>query len=107
MSTTLAPARPDARELSVTPPPAVDLVELLTTAPLPALLDAANARIIDSEIDDAWFFGAAIQRKDGRIFLTMPTGRPEWERDTVVRDLLSRMLRAPLPGQRKRRLVAA
>jgi hypothetical protein len=107
MSTTLAPALPDAPEFSVTTPPAADLVELLTTAPLPALLDAANARIIDSEIDDEWFFGAAIQRKDGRIFLTMPTGRPEWERNTVARDLLSRMLRVPLPGQRKKRLAAA
>lgn len=105
MTTTLAPTRPDAPELSVTPPPA-ELVELLTTAPLPELLEAANARIIDSEITDEWFFGAALQRKDGRIFLTMPTGRPDWERDAIARDLLARMLRVTLPGQRETQLAA-
>lgn len=71
------------------------------SVPLPVLLEAANARILDADIDDAddWFMGSAFQRKDGPLVLVMPPARPEVERDTIARDLLARMLHVQLPGQ--------
>lgn len=84
--------------VAVTRPALTLLAALWQSAPLSLLLEAANARVLDSEIDDDYFFGSAVQRKDGRLFLVMPTGRPEAERDTIVRDLMARMLRVPLPG---------
>lgn len=73
----------------------------LITAPLPELLAEANAEIIDSSICDANFFGAAVQNRNGRISLHLPTGRSDRERDTMVRALVGRLVGAdlkPLPA---------
>lgn len=95
-------------EASVTPPALTLLAKLWQSTPLSLLLEAANARVLDSEeIDDEWFMGAAVQRKDGRMFFVMPPNRPEVERDTIVRDLMARMLRVPLPGMTPTGRVAA
>lgn len=69
-----------------------DLVEV----PLPDLLVKFDAEVYDSSITDATFFGCAIQRKDGHVALAMPPGRDEFERDTVARILLGKVLGVPL-----------
>ncbi|MBA2951618.1 hypothetical protein [Streptomyces himalayensis] len=68
----------------------------LLEAPLPQLLAEVGAELVDSRITDAAFTGAAVVA-DGRVLLSMPPGRPEWERDAVARALLGDVLRVPLP----------
>ncbi|MEV5944599.1 hypothetical protein [Streptomyces sp. NPDC051994] len=78
--------------------------------PLPQLLAELDAEIYDSSITDETFFGAAIQRKDGHIALAMPPGREEFERDTVARMLLGKVLHvelAPLPDWLSAEVVPA
>lgn len=99
--TQTAPAPP------ATPPALALLAALWRSAPLPVLLEAANARVLDSEIDDDHFMGSAVQRKDGRLFLVMPPGRPAAERDSIARDLMARMLHVPLPGMEPTKILAA
>lgn len=72
----------------------------LVEVPLPDLLARLDAELYDSSITDETFFGAAILREGGRFALAMPSGRDEFERDTVARMLLGMVLHvemAPLP----------
>lgn len=94
MSTTVS-AR--TSEITLTPRLTVDR---LLSAPLPELLAESGAEIVDSSIRDAEFFGAAVQSRNGRISLHLPTGRSDRERDTMVRALVGRLVGAdlkPLP----------
>ena len=68
----------------------------LVKVPLPDLLADCDAVIYDSSITDAKFFGAAIRRKDGHIALAMPPAREAFERDTVARILLGKVLGVPM-----------
>ena len=91
-----------------TPPSAAALLAAVwDSVPLDVLLEAAGARVLDADIADDWFMGTAIQRKDGPLYLLMPPGRPEVERDTIVRDLMARMLGVQLPGQAPTKQLAA
>lgn len=69
----------------------------LLEAPLPQLLAELGAQILDSEITDAGFFGAAVLPKGGDLYLSMPTGRSELEHDTVARYLLAQVFDVDLP----------
>ena len=72
-------------------------VEILDT-PLPDLLSGLEVELFDSSIADRTFFGAVVQRKTGRLLLAMPTGRSEFEHDTVARYLLAQVFDVDLPG---------
>jgi hypothetical protein len=81
----------------------------LVKIPLPDLLAKFDAELYDSSITDAGFFGAAIRREDGHIALAMPSGREAFERDTVARILLGKVLGiplAPLPRSLRASVVA-
>lgn len=70
------------------------------SAPLPQLLAELDAVMVELDVDDA-FFGAVAQRRDGRIILAMPQGRPGYERDLIARSLLGNILDvdlSPLPA---------
>ncbi|PVC73492.1 hypothetical protein [Streptomyces sp. CS081A] len=67
-------------------------VDRLLSAPLPELLASSGAEIIDSSIQDAGFYGAAVQRRDGGISLHLPTGRSAAERDIMARQLVGRLI---------------
>lgn len=67
-------------------------------APLADLLSEAGAEIVPSSIADRGFFGAVVQRKNGELYLSMPTGRSELEHDTVARYLLAQVFDVGLPG---------
>lgn len=68
----------------------------LLSAPLPQLLAEVGAELVESSITDEGFTGAAVVA-EGRVLLSMPPGRPDWERDAVARALLGDVLRVPLP----------
>lgn len=74
------------------PNPAPDL----STAPLPQVLAALGAEVVDSSITDPGFFGALTQRGDGRLVLSLPPGRDTAEREAVARALLGDVLGLPL-----------
>lgn len=102
---TAAPVTVDTK--AVTPPlsPA-----RLVEAPLPQLLAEFDVDLYDSSITDAGFFGCAIERRDGQIVLAMPRGRREFERDTVARILLGKILGvklAPLPRSLRAEVIPA
>jgi hypothetical protein len=63
----------------------------LLSAPLPELLETSGAEIIDSSITDAHFYGAAVQHRNGRIHLHLPTNRSARERDLMARTLVGRL----------------
>ncbi|MFC8009127.1 hypothetical protein [Streptomyces cinereoruber] len=69
-------------------------VDRLLSAPLPELLASSNAEIVDSSIQDAGFYGAAVHRRDGGISLHLPKGRSAAERDVMVRQLVGRLVSA-------------
>ena len=66
-------------------------------APLADLLAEAGAEIVPSSIADREFFGAAVQRRSGELYLSMPTGRSELEHDTVARYLIAQVFDVVLP----------
>lgn len=68
------------------------LSRLFAAAPLEALLSATGAELVECPIEDDEFLGGVVERKDGRVFLAMPPGRPTVERETVARDLLARIV---------------
>lgn len=70
--------------------------EILDT-PLPRLLARTNVEVLDSSISDRSFFGAVVERKGGKLLLSMPTGRSEREHDTVARYLLAKVFKVDLP----------
>jgi hypothetical protein len=55
-----------------------------------------GAELVESSITDEEFTGAAVVC-GGSVLLSMPPGRPEWERDAVARALLGDALGVPLP----------
>lgn len=67
------------------PDPAPDLLG----APLPDLLAAYDVELFESSVSDAGFFGAFVKPQEGGRVLSMPSGRSEFERDTVARMLLA------------------
>jgi hypothetical protein len=69
-------------------PPALSTRRLLN-APLGDLLAELGVELVDSAITDTTFFGALVERRDGSRILSMPVGRPEYERDTAARMLLA------------------
>lgn len=71
-------------------------VNLLDT-PLPRLLAAFDVELVESAISDRGFFGALVERRDGSRILSMPVGRPEFERDTAARMLLAEGLGLTAP----------
>lgn len=71
--------------------------DYLLDAPLPQLLAETGTVLVDSSITDREFFGAVVQRKNGDLLLTMPTGRSELEHDTVARYLLAQVFDVDLP----------
>jgi hypothetical protein len=71
-------------------------VNLLDT-PLPQLLAAFDVELVESSISDRGFFGALVERRDGSRVLSMPVGRPEFERDTAARMLLAEGLGLAAP----------
>jgi hypothetical protein len=73
-------------------------VDHLMDAPLPVLINELGVTLIDSNITDAEFFGAVVQRKTGELVLTMPRDRSELEHDTVARYLLAQALGVPVPS---------
>ncbi len=79
---TLAPDAVASPAVSVTP------ARLLDTQ-LTELLAELGVDLFDSSITDPSFVGALVQRRDGCRVLSMPAGRPAWERDTVARALLA------------------
>ena len=64
-------------------------VDHLMDAPLSQLLAECRVELVDSNIMDATFFGAYVERRDGSRILSMPTGRSAFERDTAARMLLA------------------
>lgn len=70
--------------------------EILDT-PLPQLLANLDVDVYDSTIPDRTFFGAVGQRKSGQLFLALPSGRSDFERDTTARYLLAQAFRVALP----------
>lgn len=99
LTPTTAPAPAPTAVPSVTP--ASLLAAVWDAVPLPVLLEAADAELVEATLPGDGVFGYAVERRDGHVVLTMPAGRSDWERDTVARDLLARMRRVPLPGQRE------
>ncbi|MFL4947519.1 hypothetical protein ACJ6WE_09115 [Streptomyces sp. MMS24-I31] len=83
------------------PLPRMSLDRLLD-APLDDLLAELDVQLVDSTITDRAFFGAYLERRDGARVLSMPVGRPAWERDTAARMLLAEGLgldAPPVPEQ--------
>lgn len=78
-------------------PPEKMSPERLMSAPLSVLLREAGAEVFESQISDPEFLGGAVQRADGRIVLSMPTGPRSVSRDLVARSLLASMLGVDLP----------
>lgn len=72
--------------------------DYLMDAPLDELLDELEVELYSSKITDRTFFGAVVLEKGGRLTLSMPPGRSEFEHDTVARYLLARAFRVELPG---------
>lgn len=68
----------------------------LLDAPLDDLLLDLNVELHLSSITDPGFIGALVQRRDGRLILSMPPGRPRLERDSVARAMLGQMVGLPL-----------
>jgi hypothetical protein len=76
-------------------------VDHLMDTPLPVLINELGVTLIDTDIDDADFFGAVVQVKTGELLLSLPAGRTELEHDTMARYLLAQILGvdvAPLPA---------
>lgn len=65
-------------------------IDQVIDLPLPTLLTEVGTRIVDTEMDDAGFFGAVVEhRAEQRVSLALPAGRDEVERDVVARFLVA------------------
>ncbi|MFE6785162.1 hypothetical protein ACFVFF_23185 [Streptomyces sp. NPDC057680] len=71
-------------------------VDRLLSAPLADLLDEVDAKIVDSSVTDEMFFGQVVKPRTGTALLCMPKGRSAFERDTIARILVGKLLGAPL-----------
>ena len=88
------------RDPAVTPASFVTLdltVDYLMDAPLDDLLAKLDVELHASKITDRTFFGAVVQENGGRLVLSMPPGRSEFEHDTVARYLLAQVFDVDLP----------
>ncbi|MET9813186.1 hypothetical protein [Streptomyces sp. NPDC006355] len=72
-------------------------IDHLMKAPLPQLLVELGVDLVESNITDASFFGALVERRDGTLILAMPVGRSPFERDTAARMLLAEGLGLDAP----------
>ncbi|WP_190012390.1 hypothetical protein, partial [Streptomyces candidus] len=68
----------------------------LFSAPLSELLEELDVESFRTSISDAGFFGALIERKDGRLILALPQARDARTEDTVARALLGQVLQVPM-----------
>lgn len=68
----------------------------LFSAPLPELLAAANAEIVDTSVTDDTFFGEVLKPRVGTSLVVLPQGRSAGERDTMTRYLVGRLLGTPM-----------
>ncbi|MBB4984996.1 hypothetical protein [Streptomyces nymphaeiformis] len=71
-------------------------VDRLLSAPLSKLLAEVNAEIVDTSVTDESFFGQVVKPRTGTALLCMPTGRSAFERDTVARILVGKLVGAPM-----------
>lgn len=71
-------------------------VDRLLSAPLPELLAEVGAEIVDTQVSDPKFLGQVVKPRTGATLLAMPTGRSAFERDTVIRILVGKLVGAPL-----------
>lgn len=78
---------------STTPP----TVDRLLDAPLGELLAGLGVDLYYSTISDHSFFGAVGRRSSGQMFLALPRGRSDFERDTTARYLLAQAFKVDLP----------
>ncbi|MER6534341.1 hypothetical protein ABT215_11120 [Streptomyces sp900105755] len=69
----------------------------LLDTPLPQLLAELDVDAYDSSISDRTFFGAVGRRSSGQLFLALPRGRSDFERDTTARYLLAQAFDVDLP----------
>lgn len=69
----------------------------LVETPLPQLLAVFGVELVDSTITDRTYFGAFVEHRDGSRVLSMPPGRPAFERDTAARMLLAEGLGLEAP----------
>lgn len=90
---TLLPAPSNTHATSTTPPS----VDRLLDAPLDELLAGLGVDVYDSKIPDRTFFGAVGRRESGQLFLALPPGRSDFERDTTARYLLAKAFNVALP----------
>lgn len=72
-------------------------VDRLMDAPLPVLINELGVTLIDTDIDNAGFFGAVVKATTGELLLTLPAGRSELEHDTMARYLLAQVLGVDVP----------
>lgn len=77
--------------------PGLPSAERLLTAPLHDLFDELDVELVESDIDDEGFFGAAFVLREGGIVLSMPADRSMTERNVIARGLLGNALRIPVP----------
>ena len=70
-------------------------VDRLLSAPLADLLAEVGAEIVDAPANDESMLGR-IEGRPGAALLTMPAGRSAFERDTVARMLVGKLLGAPM-----------
>lgn len=68
----------------------------LLDAPLNDLLVELGVELHQSSITDPGFAGVVVQRGDGSVFLSMPSGRPPLERDVIARAMLGQLVGVPL-----------
>jgi hypothetical protein len=87
----------DVCKLSGTRVPAAQplTVDRLLSAPLPELLAEVGAEIVDAPASDDTTLGR-LEGRLGAARLTMPAGRSAFERDTVARILVGKLLGAPM-----------
>ncbi|TXS22422.1 hypothetical protein EAO70_06055 [Streptomyces sp. adm13(2018)] len=69
-------------------------VDRLLSAPLPELLAEVGAQLIDAPAADDTL--GRIEGRLGAARLTMPTGRSAFERDTIARILVGKLVGAPM-----------
>ena len=71
-------------------------VDRLLSAPLPELLAEVGAEIVDTSVTDDTFFGQVVKPRTGTALLCMPKGRSAFERDTIARILVGKLVGAPM-----------
>ncbi len=87
----------DVYQLNGTRVPATPLtVDRLLSAPLPELLAEVDAQIVDTSVTDETYLGEVVKPRTGTALLCMPRGRSAFERDTIVRILVGKLVGAPM-----------